>query len=191
MNWVFGNCNTDGPNEIKDESAGFSAVPKSIDAIFAVPVGVLTGRSCADHVLSTRCSRLWYVAETGMKRASNILAAVLALVTLAPTAFGQSNLICVESSGRISFGCDDVLPDDMVARTAVPPHFGVSLQGCGFCHDFSLGKAVSHSFQDSAFSPPVIGLHQVMPSRVVANLRDVPRPVAFLDTSGGISQLKC
>lgn len=126
-----------------------------------------------------------------MKRASNILAAVLALITLVPPAFGRPNVICVESSGRTSFGCDDVLPDDMVARTAVPPHFGVSLQGCGFCHDFSLGKAVSLSFQGSPFSLPVIGLHQVMPSRVVANLRDVPQPVAFLDTSGGISLLKC
>ena len=126
-----------------------------------------------------------------MKRASNILAAVLALITLVPTAFGRPNVICVEYSGRTSFGCEDLLPDDMVARIAVPPHFGLSLQGCGFCHDFNVGNTLSHSFQDSALSPPVIDLHQVLCSRVVDSPQEVPQLVALVDSSGGISLLKC
>ncbi len=126
-----------------------------------------------------------------MTRASNILAAVLALVTLVPTAFGRPNVICVESSGRTSFGCDDVLPDDMVARIAVPPHLNSSLQGCGFCHDFNLGNAVGHSFQDLALPTPVIDSHQVVPSRVVESLQDLLQPVALLDSSGRNSLLKC
>ena len=125
-----------------------------------------------------------------MKRASNILAVVLALITL-PTAFGRPDAICVESSGRTSFGCADVLPDDMGARIAVPPHFGHPLQGCGFCHDFNVGNAVSHSFQDLALPNPVIDPHQGVSSTVVDNLQDVLQPVAFLDSSGGISLLKC
>lgn len=142
-------------------------------------------------VLSTRWSGLWYVEGAGMKRASNILAAVLALVTLVPNAFGRPNVICVESSGRTSSGCEDVLPDDMVARIAVPPHIGLALQGCGFCHDFNVGNAVSHSFQDLALPTPVIDPVQVVPSRVVENFQDVLRPIALLDSSGGISLLKC
>ena len=126
-----------------------------------------------------------------MKRASNILAAVLALITLVPTAFGRLNVICVESSGRTSFGCDDVLPDDMLARIAVPPHLNSSLQGCGFCHDFNVSNAVSHSFQDLALPTPVIDPHQVVASRVSENLQGVLHPVALLDTSGGLSLLKC
>lgn len=126
-----------------------------------------------------------------MKRASNILAVVLALVTLVPSAFGRLNVICVESSGRTSFGCADVLPDDMVARVAVPSQFGLPLQGCGFCHDFNLGNAVSHSFQDLGLPIPSINPHQGVPSRVVGHLRVVLQPVAFLDSSGRVSLLKC
>ena len=126
-----------------------------------------------------------------MKRASNILAAVLALITLVPTAFGRPNVICVESSGRTSFDCADVLPDDMVARVAVPSQFRLPLQGCGFCHDFNLGNAVSHSFQDLALPTPLIDPQQGVPSRVVENLQGVLQPVALLDSSGRVSLLKC
>ena len=127
-----------------------------------------------------------------MKRASNILAAVLALITLVPTAFGRPDVLCVESSGRTSFGCADLLPDDMVVpHIANPPHFGLSLQGCGFCHDFNVATAVSHSFQDLALPTPVMDLLQVVPSRVVDNFREVRQPVTLLDSSGGRSLLKC
>ena len=126
-----------------------------------------------------------------MNRTSNILAAVLALVTLVPTAFGRPNVICVESSGRTGFGCEDLLPDDVVVSSAVLPHLGLCLQGCGFCHDFNVGNAISHSFQDSALPLPVIGLHQVLCSRVVDRPQEAPQPGALLDSSGGISLLKC
>ena len=126
-----------------------------------------------------------------MKRASNILAAVLALITLVPTAFGRPNVVCVESSGRTSFGCADVLPDDMVARVAVPSQFSLPVQGCGFCHDFNFGNAVSHSFQDLALPSLVTDPHHGVPSRVVENLQGALQPVALLDSSGRVSLLKC
>jgi hypothetical protein len=126
-----------------------------------------------------------------MSHFCRVLAAALALITLAPTVFGQPSLICVESSGRISYGCNDVVPDDIAARLAVPTHLGLSSEDCGFCHDYAVGQAVTQSFHDSALPVPVIGLHQEVFSLRISTLLNESQPVPLLDSSGSISPLKC
>jgi hypothetical protein len=126
-----------------------------------------------------------------MNRFWRIFATVLVLSALVQTSFGGSNLVCVESSGRVSYGCNDVVLDEMLVRFAVPLQFGLSSQDCGFCHDYTVGQAVTQSFQDSALPGPVIGLHREgFSQRVFAFLYE-SRPVALLDSSGSISPLKC
>jgi len=134
---------------------------------------------------------IWYLAEVNMSSSYRIGAAVLILIALLPTTLSRPNVICVESSGRITYGCNDVVPDEMSVHRAVPVQCGFSSIDCGMCHDYAVGQAVSHSFQDSAPPVPVIGLHPAVPFRLVSTLRKIPQPVAFLDSSGGISPLKC
>lgn len=126
-----------------------------------------------------------------MNRSCRIFAAVLVLTTLVPTAFGRTNIICVESSGRISYGCNDVVPDEVSAGLTTPAELGLSSQDCGFCHDYTVGQAVTQSFQDLALPVPVIGQHEVVFSQRVFTFLNESQPVAVLDSSGTISPLKC
>jgi len=47
------------------------------------------------------------------------------------------NVVCIEDSGRISYGCQDVIPDEISLRTSAPVSvsLGISPLNCGFCHD--------------------------------------------------------
>ena len=126
-----------------------------------------------------------------MNSPCRIVAAVLILIALVPTTFSRPNVICVESSGRISYGCNDVVPDEMRVRFAVGDQLGFSSHDCGICHDYTVGQAVGPSFHDSAAPVAVTALHEVEPSNLVSTLRDMSRPVALLDSSGSISPLKC
>ena len=133
----------------------------------------------------------WYLTKVRMSSYYRIVATMLVLVGLVSTSVSCTNVICLELSGRIGYGCDDVVPDDMLVKLGTAVQFGFPSQDCGTCHDYAVGQAVSQPSQDSALPVPLIGLHQVVPSRLVANLRDVPRPIALLDSSGGNSLLKC
>lgn len=127
-----------------------------------------------------------------MNRFWRIFAAVLVLAALVPTALGgRANVICIESSGRISFGCNDVVPDEMAARFAGPTHLGLSSEDCGFCHDYTVGQAVTQSLLDSALPVPIIGPHQEVFSPHVPAFLNESQPVAVLDSSGSASPLKC
>lgn len=126
-----------------------------------------------------------------MNRFWRIFAAVLVLTALVQTAFGGPNIICVESSGRVSYGCNDVVPDEVSARLATPVELGLSSQDCGFCHDYAVGQAVTQSFLDVTLLVPLIGQHQGVFSQPVSTLQNESRPVALLDSSGSISPLKC
>jgi hypothetical protein len=126
-----------------------------------------------------------------MRSSCRIVAAVWVLIALAPSAFAQPNVICVESSGRISYSCNDVVPDDVAARFAVPTHLGLSSEDCGFCHDYAVGQAVTQSFQDLVLPVPLIGPHQEAFFQRVSALLNESQAVAFLDSSGIISPLKC
>ena len=127
-----------------------------------------------------------------MNRFRRIFAAVLVLAALVPTALGgRANVICIESSGRISFGCNDVLPDEIAARFAGPTHLGLSSEDCGFCHDYTVGQAHIQSLFDSALPVPIVGLHQEVFSQHVSLLLNESQPVAILDSSGTISPRKC
>ena len=135
---------------------------------------------------------LWYVAEIKMSRSGRIFAAVLVLAALVPTAFGsRANVICIESSGRISFGCNDVVPDEIAAQSRGPTHLGLSSDDCGFCHDYTVGQAVIQSILDLALPAPVVRLHQQVFAQHSSALLVESHPVAILDSSGGISPLKC
>ena len=126
-----------------------------------------------------------------MNRFWRIFAAVLVLTALAQTSFGGPNIICVESSGRVSYGCNDVVPDEASAGLATRVEWGLSSQDCGFCHDYTVGQAVTQSFQDSALPVPVIGQHEMVFSQGVSTLQNESHPIAVLDSSGTISPLKC
>ena len=126
-----------------------------------------------------------------MNRFWRIFAAVLVLTALVSTAFGRANVICIESSGRVSYGCDDVIPDEVSAGLARPVELGLSSQDCGFCRDYVVGQAVTQSFQDSALPVPLIGQLELVFSQRVPTLGNESQSVAVLDTSGGVSPLKC
>ena len=128
-----------------------------------------------------------------MRRSCRILVAVFVLAGLLPTAFGRPNIVCIEASGRVTFGCNDVVPDEVAARLAVPmPIFGFGSQACGFCHDFAIGQAIAHSNQDLA---PTVGIiraaQQVVLLRHASMVQHQSFPVPILDSSGGNSPLKC
>lgn len=135
---------------------------------------------------------LWYVAEIEMSRSRRIFAAILVLAALVPTASGgRANVICIESSGRISFGCNDVVPDEIAARFTGPTHLGLSSDDCGFCHDYTVGQAVNQSILDLALPALVVGLHQQDFCKHSSALLIESRPVAILDSSGNVAPLKC
>ena len=133
----------------------------------------------------------WYLTKAGMSSSYCIVAAVLLLVGLGPSSASCTNSICVELSGQIGYACDDVVPDDMLVNLGAAVQFGFHSQDCGICHDYAVGQAVSESSQDSALPFHMIGLHQVVASEPIATLRDELHPVGLLDSSGGISLLKC
>jgi hypothetical protein len=135
---------------------------------------------------------LWYVAEIEMRRSGRIFAAILVLAALVPTAFGgRANLICIESSGRISFGCNDVVPDEIAAQFTGPTQLGLSSDDCGFCHDYTVGQAVTQSILDLALPAPVVGLHQQGFAQHSSALLIESHTVAILDSSGNVAPLKC
>ena len=148
-------------------------------------------RNAAPGLIAT-LDVLWYVPKIAMNRSRRIFAAMLVLTALVPTAFVHSNIICVEASGRISYGCNDVVPDEMLVRlAAVPLQLGLSSQDCGFCHDYTVGQAVTQSLQHSALPVPITRLHQEVFSQRAFTFLNESRPIALLDSSGSISPLKC
>ena len=126
-----------------------------------------------------------------MKGSRRIVAAVWVLIALAPSAFTQPNVICVESSGRISYGCNDVVPDEMRVNLAVPVHFGFSSEDCGFCHDYIVGQTVTQASQNWAPSLPVRSVHEIGLRSQHPPVQNGLLPVPIIDSSGGISPLKC
>ncbi len=134
---------------------------------------------------------LWYVAKVAMSPFWRILVSVLVLTALVPTAFGRSNIICVESSGRVSYVCNDVVPDEVAARFAVSVQFGPYSEDCGFCHDSVVGQAIPQAFQHLALPVALIGAHRLVLPQRVSMVQDQSFPVAFVESSGSISPLKC
>ena len=127
-----------------------------------------------------------------MRRSGRIFAAILVLAALVPTALGgRANVICIESSGRISFGCNDVVPDEIAGRFTGPTRLGLSSDDCGFCHDYVVGQAVTQSILDFALSASVVGLHQQVFAQHSSALLIESHPVAVLDSSGNVAPLKC
>jgi hypothetical protein len=120
-----------------------------------------------------------------------IFAAVLVLTVLVPTTLGRPNIICVEPSGRTSYGCNDLIPDELSARLALPVTLGLSSQDCGFCHDYTIGQALTQSFQTLALPVALIGLHRLVLPQRVSMLQAESFLVAIVDSSGSISPLKC
>jgi hypothetical protein len=126
-----------------------------------------------------------------MRSSRRIVAAVWVLIALAPSAFSQPNVICVESSGRISYGCNDVVPDEMRVNLAVPVQFGFSFEDCGLCHDYTVGQTVTQAFQNWVPTLPVTPVREIglrpYHSPVENGLLSVP----VIASSGGVSPLKC
>jgi hypothetical protein len=125
-----------------------------------------------------------------VKSPIRILGAVLALYTLLPSVLGRPNIICVESSGRISYGCDDLVPDELAARFGVPAPAGLSSQDCGFCHDFVVGQATAHSIHVLAAPIRAIdyNLLALVQHNSIAFVLSFPVPI--IDSSGNLP-LKC
>lgn len=126
-----------------------------------------------------------------MRSSRRIVAAVWVLIALAPSAFTQPNVICVESSGRVSYGCNDVVPDEIRVNLAAPVQFGFSLEDCGLCHDYTVGQAVTQSSQQLVLLLPVTTVHQIVLRRCLSPVLSALLPVPAIDSSGGISPLKC
>ena len=126
-----------------------------------------------------------------MTRIWRILAVVLVLTALMPNAFGRPNLICVESSGRITYACNDLVPDEVNVHLALPVSLGVGLQDCGFCHDYTIGQAVTQSFHTLALPVALVGMYPLVLLRCVPISQTQSSPVAVVDSSGSISPLKC
>lgn len=124
-----------------------------------------------------------------MSRIWRILAAVLVLSALMPNAFGRPNIICVEASGRISYGCNDLVPDEVNVHHALPVSLGVGSQDCGFCHDDTIGQAITQSFQILAL--PVALIHRLVVPQRLSLLQTQTSPVGLVDSSGCILPLKC
>lgn len=128
-----------------------------------------------------------------MRHSCRILAAILVLAGLLPSAFARASVVCIEASGRVSFGCNDIVPDEVAVRLeASIPILGFGSQACGFCHDFAIGQAVTHSNQDLA--RPVEMIAPVCPLVLPQSASMVQHqsfPVPVLDSSGSTSPLKC
>lgn len=125
-----------------------------------------------------------------MTRFRRIFAAIVVLSALVPATSARGNVICVESSGRISYGCDDIVPDELRV-SGVPLSFGFSSQDCGFCHDYIVGQAVIQSFHVSAI-PILINEHlDVVLCHPLSPAKYEAKPVPILDSSGSIPPLKC
>ena len=126
-----------------------------------------------------------------MHHSCRILVAVLVLAGILPTALGRPSIVCVEATGRVSLGCNDVVPDEIAVRMA-GPIFGFGSQACDFCHDFAIGQAVTHSNQE--FVRPV-GMTRTAYEQALPNPISVVQhqsfPVPILDSSGSSSPLKC
>lgn len=126
-----------------------------------------------------------------MRSSRRIVAAVWVLIALAPSAFAQPNVICVESSGQISYGCNDVVPDEVRVNFAVPVQFGVSSKDCGFCHDYTVGQTLAQLLVHPVPTLPVTPAHENLLRQYHAPVLNALRPVPAIDSSGGISPLKC
>jgi hypothetical protein len=126
-----------------------------------------------------------------MSRIWRILAAVLVLSALMPNAFGRPNVICIESSGRISYSCNDLVPDELNVHHTLPASLGVGSEDCGFCHDYTIGQAVTQSFQTLALPVALIEVHRLDLPQRLSMLQTHSSPVAIVDSSGSISPLKC
>ena len=125
-----------------------------------------------------------------MKSRIRILGAVLALYALLPSALGSPNIICVESSGRVSNGCNDLIPDELAVRLGVPPAAGLSSQDCGFCHDFVVGQATTHSIHVLAAPIRAMDYHLLALVQHNSIASELSFPVSILDSSGN-PPLKC
>ena len=125
-----------------------------------------------------------------MKSRIRILGALLALYGLLPSVLGRPNIICVESSGRVSYGCDDLVPDELAARFGVPASAGLSAQDCGFCHDFVVGQVIAHSVD--ILAAPIRAIDNHLLSLVQHNsiASALSFPVSIIDSSGN-PPLKC
>jgi len=125
-----------------------------------------------------------------VKSRIRILGAVLALYTLLPSVLGRPNIICVESSGRVSYGCNDLIPDELAARLGGPASAGLSSQDCGFCHDFVVGQATAHSVQ--VLAAPIRAVVHDLQALAQHNsiTSDLSFPVSIIDSSGN-PPLKC
>ena len=126
-----------------------------------------------------------------MRGSRRIVAAVWVLIALAPSAFTQPNVICVESSGRISYGCNDVVPDEMHVNLAVPVQLGFSSEDCGVCHDYTVGQTVTQAFHSWVPNLPVTPALEIVLRPYCSPVEDRLLPVPVIDSSGGISPLKC
>ena len=126
-----------------------------------------------------------------MRPSLRILAAVLVLTALMPSGWGRPSVICVEASGRISYGCNDLVPDEVNAHLAVPITLGECSQECGFCHDYTVGQVVTQSFRTLALPVAAIVVGRLfLPQRVFA-FEDHPSALAIVDRSGNPLPLKC
>jgi len=123
---------------------------------------------------------------TVVKSYARILAAFLALAALGPSAFGSPNIICIESSGRVSYGCKDLIPDELAARLGIPAQFGMFAQDCGFCHDYVVGQATTNSSDCVAVPTHTPDCH--LPALVEDNFitSDLSFPVSIIDSSGNL-----
>lgn len=126
-----------------------------------------------------------------MRSSRRIVAAVWVLIALAPSAFAQPNVICVESSGQISYGCNDVVPDEVRGNLAVPAQFGFFSEDCGFCHDYTAGQTVTQSLQHLVLPLKVTVVHQIALQHIHSSVKNALLPVPTIDSSGNISPLKC
>lgn len=126
-----------------------------------------------------------------MRSSRRIVAAVWVLIALAPSAFAQPNVICVESSGRISYGCNDVVPDEIRVKLAIPAECGFSSEDCGFCHDHTVGQTLTQPLEHLVPPLPVTAAHEIVLRQAYSSVQNALFPVPFIDSSGAISPLKC
>ena len=126
-----------------------------------------------------------------MRPSLRILAALLMLTALMPNAWGRPNVICIAASGRVTYGCNDVVPDELNVRLPIPITFGSCSQDCGFCHDYIVGQAVIQSCQALALPGVAIAVYGLFLPQRLTMLRSQSRAVAVVDSSGSIAPLKC
>lgn len=155
-------------------------------SVTSVTAGCGRGVQCTNYVRN-----YWYLLVIDMRSSRRIVVAVWVLIAFAPSAFTQSNVICVESSGRIGFGCNDLVSDEMGVNLAVPVQVGFPSQDCGFCHDYTVGETVMQAFQNSVPTLPVTPAHEIVLRPYHSPVLNVLLPVPATDSSGSILPLKC